>query len=70
MAPPSPEFPVVPKLRRSTRVSIPPLYLTDYHYFFALATLYKPHTYHETHTDPLWQQVMNKELDTLYKNHT
>ena len=54
VAPPSPESPVGPELRRSTRVSIPHLYLTDYHYYFALATLYKPHTYREVYTDPLW----------------
>ena len=53
VAPPSPESPVGPELRRSTRVSIPPPYLTDYHCSFALATLYEPHTYRETHTDPL-----------------
>ena len=53
VAPPSPESPVGPELRRSTRVSIPPPYLTDYHCFFALATLYEPQTYCEAHTDPL-----------------
>ena len=47
VAPPSPESLVGPKFRRSTLVSIPPLYLTDYHCSFALATLYEPHTYHE-----------------------
>ena len=54
MAPPSPESPVGPELHRSTQVSILPPYLTDYHYSFALATLYEPHTYREAHTDPLW----------------
>ena len=54
LAPSSPESPVGPKLRRSTRVNIPPPYLTDYHYSFALATLYEPHTYREAYTDPLW----------------
>ena len=54
MAPPSPGSPVGPELRRSTRVSIPPPYLTDYHHSFAFATLYEPHTCSETHTDPLW----------------
>ena len=70
MAPPSPESPVDPELRRSTRVSIPPPYLTDYHCFFALATLYEPHTFRKAHTDPFWQQAMNEELDALHKNHT
>ena len=70
VAPPSPESPVSPELRRSTRVSIPPPYLTDYHYSFALATLYEPHIYREAHIDPLWQQIINEELDALHKNHT
>ena len=70
MAPPSFEFPVALELRRSTRVSIPPPYLTDYHCSCTLATLYEPHTYREAHTDPLWQQAMNEELDALHKNHT
>ena len=48
----------------------PPPYLIDYHCSFALATLYEPHTYREAHTDPLWQQAMNEELDALHKNHT
>ena len=70
VAPLSPESLVGPELRLSTRVSIPHPYLTDYHYSFALATLYKPHTYREAHTDSLWQQAMNEELDALHKNHT
>ena len=55
VAPPSPESPVGLELRRFTRVNIPPPYLTNYHCSFAFATLYEPHTYRETHTDPLWQ---------------
>ena len=55
MAPPSPKSPVGPKLHRSTQVSIPPSYLTDYHCSFTLVTLYKPHIYCESHTNPLWQ---------------
>ena len=54
VAPPSPESPISLELRRSTRVSILPPYLTNYHCYFALATLYESHTYHEAHTDPLW----------------
>ena len=54
VAPPSLESPIGPKLCRSTWVSILPPYLIDYHYSFVLATLYKPHTYREAHTDPLW----------------
>ena len=70
VAPPSPESPIVPELHHSTQVSIPPPYLTDYHCSFTLATLYEPHTYRKAHIDPLWQQAMNEELDTLHKNHT
>ena len=70
MAPPSPESLVGTELRRSTQVSIPPPYLTDYHCSFALVTLYEPHIYREAHTDPLWQQAMNEELDDHHKNHT
>ena len=70
VAPPSLESPVSPELCHSTRISILPLYLIDYHCSFTLATLYEPHTYHEAHIDPLWQQAMNEELDALHKNHT
>ena len=42
VAPTSLKSPVGPELHRSTWVSIPPPYLTDYHCFFALATLYEP----------------------------
>ena len=70
VAPPSPEPPVGLELRHSTQVSIPPPYLTDYHFSFTLATLYESHTYREAYTDPLWQQAMNEELNALHKNHT
>ena len=55
MAPPSLEPFVGLDLRHSTRVSVPPPYLTNYYYSFAFATLYESHTYREAHTDPLWQ---------------
>ena len=70
VAPPSPQSTVGLELRCSTRVSIPPPYFTDYHCSFALATFYEPHTYCKAHTDPLWLQVMNEELDALHNNHT
>ena len=38
----------------STRVRSIPAHLHDYHCYTALATLHKPHTYHEASTDPLW----------------
>ena len=38
--------------------------------YFALATLHEPNTYHEASTNPLWQQAMTDELDTLHKTHT
>ena len=41
-------------LRCSNRVKAPLSHLTDYHCYFALATLYEPHTYHEASTNPLW----------------
>ena len=70
VAPSSPESPVGPKLCHSTQVSICPSYLTNYHCSFALAILYEPYIYRETHIDPLWQQAMNEELNALHKNHT
>ena len=70
MAPPPPKPLIGLELHRSTRVSIPPPYLTDYHCSFAFATLYEPHTCREAHTDPLWLQAMNKKLDALHKNYT
>jgi hypothetical protein len=57
-------------IRRSTRVKAPPSHLTDYHCYFALATLHEPHTYCEASTNPLWQQAITDELDALHKTHT
>ena len=51
VAPLSPKPLVGPDLHHSTRVSIHPHYLIDYHCSFALATLYEPHTYREAHID-------------------
>jgi hypothetical protein len=57
-------------IRHSTRVRALPSYLSDYHCYFALATLHEPHTYREASTNPLWQQTMADELDALHKTHT
>uniref|UniRef100_A0A2N9FMK4 Reverse transcriptase Ty1/copia-type domain-containing protein n=1 Tax=Fagus sylvatica TaxID=28930 RepID=A0A2N9FMK4_FAGSY len=57
-------------IHRSTRVRAPPSHLTNYHCYFALATLHEPHTYRETSTNPLWQQAMANELNALHKTHT
>ena len=57
-------------LRRSNRVRAHPSHLTNYHCYFALATLHESHTYHETSTNPFWQQAMTDELDALHKTHT
>uniref|UniRef100_A0A2N9HE40 Reverse transcriptase Ty1/copia-type domain-containing protein n=1 Tax=Fagus sylvatica TaxID=28930 RepID=A0A2N9HE40_FAGSY len=57
-------------IHRSTRVRALPSHLTDYHCYFALATLHEPHTYREASTNPLWQQAMADELDALHKTHT
>ena len=56
--------------RHSTRVRSIHAHLLYYHYYTALVTLHKPHTYHEASIDPLWQIAINEELDALSKNHT
>ena len=56
--------------RHLTRVRSIPAYLLDYHCYTALATLRKPHTYHEASIDPLWQIAMKEKLDILSKNFT
>ena len=58
MAPPSPKPSISPDLFRSTQFNVPPPYLIDYLCSFALTTLYETHTYHEAHTNPLWQKTM------------
>ena len=55
VAPPSPKPLIGPDHHRSAQVRIPPHYLTDYHYSFALAILYEPYTYCEAYTNPPWQ---------------
>ena len=70
MAPPSLEPPTGPNLHYSTKVSTHSPYLIDYHCSFAFVTLFKPHTYHEAHIDPICQKAMYDELDALHKNHT
>ena len=55
--------------RHSTQVRSIPAHLLNYHYYTALATLHKPHTYREASTDPLWQIAIKEELDALSKNH-
>jgi hypothetical protein len=57
-------------LHCSTRVRAPPSHLTDYHYYFALATLHEPHTYRKASTNPLWQQAMADKLDAFHKIYT
>jgi hypothetical protein len=39
--------------RRSTRVKAHPTLLSDYHCYSAIATLHEPHSFCESHTDPL-----------------
>ena len=56
--------------RHLTRVRSIPTHLLDYHCYTAFATLYKPQTYREASTDPLWQIAMKEKLDALTKNHT
>ena len=53
--------------RHSTRVRSIPAYLLNYHCYTTLATLHKPHTYHEAFTNLLGQIAMKEELDALTK---
>jgi hypothetical protein len=57
-------------LRRSTRVRSLPFHLQDFHYFHALTTLHKPHSFREASINPFCQAAMKEELDTLHKNNT
>ena len=54
-------------LRRSHRVTTLPSHLCDFHFFYALASLQEPQTFHEASSNPLWQQAMKEELDALHK---
>ncbi|KAL0534566.1 hypothetical protein IC582_028857 [Cucumis melo] len=56
--------------RRSTRVRESPIHLQDYHCFSTIVALVEPTSYQEASTDPLWQKVMNDELQALEKTHT
>jgi hypothetical protein len=58
------------ELHRSHQVSTLPFHLHDFHCFSAFATLHEPHTFREASSNPLWQQVMKEELDTLLKTST
>ena len=57
-------------LRRSHRVTTLPSHLRDFHCLSALASLQEPHNFHETSSNPLWQQAMKEELDALHKTGT
>ena len=57
-------------LRRSHRVTTIPSHFRDFHYFFDIASLQEPQTFHEAPSNPLWQQVMKEELDALHNNGT
>ena len=57
-------------LRQTNWVRAPPTHLRDYSCFSAVLSLHEPHTYRETCTNPLWQQAMIKEFQTLEKPHT
>ena len=47
-----------------------PLTFCDYYCLSIIASLHKPQNFHEASSDPLWQQAMKEELDTLYKTQT
>ncbi|GKV16980.1 hypothetical protein SLEP1_g27540 [Rubroshorea leprosula] len=56
---------VVPSSSHPTRVRNPPNYLRDYHCFPTITSLYEPQSYQEASSNPLWQQVMQDELQAL-----
>ena len=51
--------------RRTFRVSETPSYLKDYHCYSVIESLYKPTTYREASSNPLWQQAITDELQAL-----
>lgn len=51
--------------RRTSRLSQAPSYLKDYHCYSVIESLYKPTTYREASSNPLWQQAMTNELQAL-----
>ena len=57
-------------LSRSYQVTTLTSHLRDFHFFSALASLQEPQTFHETSSNPLWQQAMKEELDALHKTRT
>ena len=57
-------------LRRSHRVTTLPSHFRDFHCFSAPASLHEPQAFRETSSNPLWQQAMKQELDTLHKTGT
>jgi hypothetical protein len=56
--------------RHSTQVTALPSHLRDYHCYSTLATLHEPRSFHEAHTNPLWQNATSEELNALSKTHT
>ena len=54
-------------LRCSHRVTTFPSHLSDFHCFFALASLQEHQTFREASSNPLWQQAMKEELDAPHK---
>ena len=59
-----------PKLHQSTWVRTFHSHFCDYYCLSIIASLRKPQNFREASSDPLWQQAMKEELDTLYKTQT
>ena len=56
-------------LHRSTRVREPLIHLHDCHCFSTIVFLVETTSYKEANIDPLWQKVINDELQALEKTH-